>query len=80
MTSVGMAIETLGEGIAVGQDMDYEEDPVVNQELGDLQEEQEGQEEEEELNNDFIDILTISMDSAHLRDWIDFVYTGLNIH
>ena len=48
--------------------MDYEEDPVVNQELADLQEEQEGQEEEEELNNDFIDILTISMDSARLRD------------
>ena len=46
-----------------------------------LQEEQKGQEVEEEVvvNNDFIDILTISMDSTCLRDWVDFEYTGLNI-
>ena len=70
MASVGIALETLDDGITwVAEEINWHEgdDLAGNQELLDLQSEQEGQEEQEQMDNDILDILTVSMDAFHLK-------------
>lgn len=65
IASVGVALEACP---AVNGDVDIEyEETSGSQEEQDLQEEQEEEEEEEQLNDDIIDILTVSMDRVALN-------------
>ena len=68
MASVGEAVDIADGHVeaASNQNVGYRDvDIVDNRELQDL-EDQEDREEEEQLGDDILDILTISMDRAHL--------------
>jgi hypothetical protein len=69
IASVGVALDAVNAGVdaAAGGDVEHGDDDIeVTGELLDLQEEQEGQEEEEQLDNDLLDILCVSMDHVIL--------------
>jgi hypothetical protein len=71
MASVGVALESYKPGATVDGDVEADVERTVDggifksQEELDLQKEEEEVEEEEQVNNDLIDIVTLSMD--HMR-------------
>ena len=67
VASVGVALEALNDGIPeVAEEINWDEvdDSAGNRELLDLQAEQE---EQEDMDNDILDILTVSMDAIHVK-------------
>ena len=66
--SVGVALDAVNAGVdaAAEEHVEHGNDDIeVSGELLDLQDEQEGQEEEEQLDNDLLDIISVFMDHVH---------------
>jgi hypothetical protein len=65
--SVGVALNTANVGANIPTEQEAHDDIGSSQELQDLQAEEEEQEHEEQMNNDLLDILTISTDLLTAR-------------